>query len=215
MFKDSVAQLLATLNHTLGGQHVGMWKGFIFVWLNCYSTTDLADDFLARETSHVDKSIIKGCKNVADTKYILSFSYLRSEADDLVFLLFLLFVRCHYCVFSLGYAMRKLTVFYVQVCKYVIQFSCSFMSDSLWPHGLQHIRPPCPLPTPRACSNSCPSSQWSHPTISSSVIPFSSCLQFFPASGAFPMSWLFALGGQSIGTWALASVLPINIQGWF
>ena len=89
------------------------------------------------------------------------------------------------------------------------------MSDSLWPHGLQHTRPPCPSPTPRACSNSCPSSQWSHPTISSSVIPFSSCLQFFPASGSFPMSWLFALGGQSIETWALASVLPMNIQGWF
>ena len=100
------------LNHTLGGQHVGMWKGFIFVWLNCYSTTDLTDDFLTRETSHVDKSI-KGCKNVADTKYILSISYLRSEADDLVFPLFLLFVRCHYCVFSLGYAMRKLIVFFL------------------------------------------------------------------------------------------------------
>lgn len=95
----------------LSGQHVGMWKGFIFVWLKCYSTTDLTDDFLARESSHVDKSIIKGCKNVADTKYILSFSYPRSEADDLFFLLFLLFVRCHYCVFSLGYAMRKLIVF--------------------------------------------------------------------------------------------------------
>ena len=120
------------------------------------------------------------------------------------------------CIFfGLCHEKTNCFFFYVQVCKYVIQFSCSFMSDSLWPHGLQHTRPPCPSPTPRACSNSCPSSQWSHPTISSSVIPFSSCLQFFPASGSFPMSWLFALGGQSIETWALASVLPMNIQGWF
>ena len=109
-----------------------MWKGFIFVWLQCYSTTDLTDDFLARESSHVDKSIIKGCKNVADTKYILSFSYLRSEADDLFFLLFLLFVKCHYSVFSLGYAMRKLIVFYVQVCKYVIQFSRVWLFVTPW-----------------------------------------------------------------------------------
>ena len=93
------------------------------------------------------------------------------------------------------------------------QLSCSVMSDSLWPHGLQHTRLPCPSPTPGACSNSCPSSQWWHPTISSSVIPFSSCLQSFPASGSFQMSHLFALGGQSIGV--SASVLLINIQDWF
>ena len=89
------------------------------------------------------------------------------------------------------------------------------MSDSLWPHGLQHARFPCPSPSPRVCSNSCPLSQWYHPTISSSVIPFSSCLQSFPASGSFPMSWLSASGGQSIGASASASVLPVNIQGWF
>ena len=77
------------------------------------------------------------------------------------------------------------------------------------------MRLPCPSPTPRACSNSCPSSQWCHPTISSSVIPFSSCLQSFPASGSFPMSRLFASGGQSIGVSASASVLPMNIQDWF
>ena len=79
-----------------------------------------------------------------------------------------------------------------------VQFSCSVVSDSLQLHGLQHTRPHCPLPTPGACSNSCPSSWWCHPTISSSVIPFSSCLQSFPASGSFPMSQFFALGGQSI-----------------
>ena len=82
-------------------------------------------------------------------------------------------------------------------------------------HGLQHTRLPCPSPTPEACSNSCPQSRWCHPTISSSVIPFSSCLQSFPASGSFPMSRLFTSGGQSIGVSASASVLPMNIQDWF
>ena len=95
-----------------------------------------------------------------------------------------------------------------------VQFSRSVMSDSLRPHGLQHTRLPCPSPTPRACSNSCPSSQWCHPTISSSVVPFSSCLQSFPASGSFPISPFFASGGQSTGVSALASVLPMNIQDW-
>ena len=94
-------------------------------------------------------------------------------------------------------------------------FSCSIVSDSLRLHGLQHARLPCPSPTPRACSNSCPSSQWCHPTFLSSVILFSSCLQSFPASGSFPMSWLFTSGGQSIGASASASVLPLTIQGWF
>ena len=89
------------------------------------------------------------------------------------------------------------------------------MSNSLRPHGLQHTRFPCPSPTPRACSDSCPSSRWCHPTISSSVIPFSSCLQSFPASGSFQMSQFFASGGQSIGVSASALVLPMNIQDWF
>ena len=89
------------------------------------------------------------------------------------------------------------------------------MSDSLRPHGLQHSRLPCPSPTPGACSDSCPSSRWCHPTISSSVIPFSSCLQSFPASRSFPVSQVFAWGGQNIGVSASASVLSMNIQGWF
>ena len=97
-----------------------------------------------------------------------------------------------------------------------IQFSCSVVSNSLRPHGLQHsARPPCPSPTPGACSNSCPLSQWCHPTISSSVVPFSSCLQSFPASGSFLRSQFFASGGQDIGAYASASVLPMNIQVWF
>ena len=101
---------------------------------------------------------------------------------------------------------------YAEAFHYV-QFSHSVVSDSLQPHGLQHARLPCPSPTPRACSNSGPSSPWCHPTISSSVIPFSSHLQSFPASGSFQMSQLFSSGGQHIG--ASVSVLPMNIQDWF
>ena len=93
------------------------------------------------------------------------------------------------------------------------------MSSSLWPHGLQHARPPCPSPTPRVYPNSCPLSQWCHPTISCSVIPFSSCPQSFPESGSFPMSQFFTSGGQSIGVSASTSILPMNTQdcsplGW-
>ena len=94
-----------------------------------------------------------------------------------------------------------------------VQFSCSVMSSSLWPHGLQHARIPCPSPTPSAYSNSCPSSWWCQPTISSSVVPFSSHLQSFPVSGSFQTNQFFASGGQSIG--ASASFLPMNIQDWF
>ena len=96
-----------------------------------------------------------------------------------------------------------------------IQFSHSVMSDSLQPHGLQHARPPCPSPTPGAFSNSWPMSWWCHPTISSSVIPFSLCLQSFPESGSFPVSQFFASVGQSIGASVSALVLPMNIQDWF
>ena len=88
------------------------------------------------------------------------------------------------------------------------------MSDSLWPHGLQHARLSCPSLSPGVCSNSCPLNRWHHPTISSFVIPFSSCLQSFPASGSFLMSWFFESGGQNIGASASASVLPVNIRGW-
>ena len=95
-----------------------------------------------------------------------------------------------------------------------VQFSHSGMSDSLQPHGLQHSRPLCPSPTPGVYSNSCPLSRWWHPAISSSVIPFSSCLQSFPASESFPMSQLFASGGQSIGASTSTSVLPMDIQDW-
>ena len=95
-----------------------------------------------------------------------------------------------------------------------VQFSHLAVSNSLWPHESQHARPPCPSPTPRVYSNSCPSSRWCHPASSSSVLPFSSCPQSLPASESFPMSQLFAWGGQSTGVSALVSVLPKNTQDW-
>jgi len=108
---------------------------------------------------------------------------------------------------------------YVQITVYQlfgsVQFSRSDLSDPLWPHELQHTRPPCPSPTLGVYPNSCPLSQWCHPTISFSVVPFSSCPQSFPASGSFQMSQLFASGGQSIGASASTSVLPMNTQDWF
>ena len=96
----------------------------------------------------------------------------------------------------------------------IFQFSCSVVSDSLWPNGLQLLRLPCPSPTLGNCSNSCPCSRWYHPTISSSVTVLS-CPQSFPPSGSFPMSQLFTSGGQSIGTSASVSLLPMNTQDWF
>jgi len=105
--------------------------------------------------------------------------------------------------------MVQLTIFQLPV-----QFSCLVVSDSLWPHGLQHARPPCPSPTPWVYSNSCPLSWWCHRTFSSSVVPFSSCLQSFPASGSFKMSQLFASGGQNTGVSASTSIHPMNTQDW-
>ena len=96
-----------------------------------------------------------------------------------------------------------------------VQCSRSVMSDSLRPHGLQHARPPSPSPTPRVYPNSCPFSRWYHPTISSSVVPFFSCPQSYPASGSFQMSQLFVSGGQNIGVSASTSILPMNTQDWF
>ena len=95
-----------------------------------------------------------------------------------------------------------------------VQFSHSVVFDSLWPHEPQHARPPCPSPTPGVHPNPCPSTRWCHPTISSSVVPFSACTLSFPASGSFPMSQLFPSGGQSIGVSASTSFLPVNTQDW-
>ena len=99
--------------------------------------------------------------------------------------------------------------------KISVQFSHSVLSNSLWPHGLQHARLPCLSQNPRVCSNSCPLNLWCHPIIASSVVSFSSRLQSFPESGSFPVSQFFASGGQSTGVSASASVLPMNIQDWF
>ena len=121
------------------------------------------------------------------------------------------YTRTYITVYIHIYA--HITVFtYTEISS--VQFICSVVSDSLQPNRLQHARLPCPSPTPRAYSNSCPSSRWWHPTISSSVISFS-CPQSFPASGSFQMSQLSASGGQSIGVSASASVLPMNTQDWF
>ena len=107
------------------------------------------------------------------------------------------------------------TQYFFKICMFSsVQFSLLVMSDSLRPHGPQHTRPLGPSPTPRVYPNSCPSSWWCHPAISSSVIPFSSCPQSFPASGSFPISQLFTWGGQSIGVSASASVLSVNTQDW-
>ena len=111
------------------------------------------------------------------------------------------------CAFSIFLLM-------IQVLCVSVQFSHSVVSNSLRPHGLQHARPACPSPTRRVYPNSCPLSRWCHPAISSSVVPFSSRLQSFPASGSFQMSQLFTLGGQSIGVSASTSVLPMNTQEW-
>ena len=105
--------------------------------------------------------------------------------------------------------------FHSSLTELSVRFNHSVMSDSLWPYGLQHARLSCPSPTPGAYSYSCPLSRWCHPTISSSVVAFSSCLQYFPASRSFPMSQFFTSGGQSVGVSASASVLPMNIQDWF
>ena len=111
---------------------------------------------------------------------------------------------------------KKLAAILIKISVLLFRVSCSVVSNSLWPHGLQHARPSCASLTPGVYSKSCPLSQWCHPPISCSIIPFSSLLQSFPASGSFPMSQLFTSGGQSIGVSASksASVLPMNTQDW-
>ena len=143
-----------------------------------------------------------------------------TQYSDLIFLFFLIFPSSFkkFIFFWLEdncFTMSYCFLPYNNVNQSSVQFSRSVMSRSLQSHGLQHTRPPCPSPTPRSYSNSCPFNQWYHPTISSSVIPFSSQLQSFLASGSFPMNQFFTSSGQSIGVSASASVLPMNIQDWF
>ena len=119
-------------------------------------------------------------------------------------------VSCTASGFFTIWATREITMYYI----HSVQFSHSVMSNSLRPHGPEPPWPPCPSPTPRVYPNSCPLSQWCHPTFSSSVVPFFSCLQSFPASGSFQMSQLFTSGSQSIGVSVSTSVLPMNTQDW-
>ena len=147
--------------------------------------------------------------------FLFSFAFLCVFLD----MCFLLWIACFLLEFSsfltnLWKFTRNAVILFCFLILMLL-FSHSVMSDSLRPHGLQRTGCPCPSLSPGACSNSCPSSRWCHPTISSSVIPFSFHLQPFPASGSFPMSQLFASGGQSIGVSASASVLPMYVQGWF
>ena len=135
---------------------------------------------------------------------------LLSSCIKIVFLLLLTTWLDIICVFAHFYCSLLYNESFL-----LLLFSHSVVSNSLWSHGLQHARLPCPSLSPRGCSSSCPLCQWCHPTISSSVTPFSPCPQSFPASGSFPMSQFFASGNQSIGASISASVLPINIQSWF
>ena len=130
-------------------------------------------------------------------------------------LYWLLSLLAHTCLFLKSNPQASFRVLARNFQVRSVQFSRSVVSNTLRPHRLHNARSPCPSLTPGACSNLCPLSQWCHPTISSSVVPFFSCLQSFPASGSLPMSQFFASGGQSIGASASASVLPVNIQNWF
>ena len=147
---------------------------------------------------------------VVESKYFFYFFNFLSIWDDEYYWLWLLL----HDVYKL-YHLHAVHLKFIQCCRSVQLIQSPVMSDSSQPHGLQHARLTCPSPTPRACLNSCPSSQWCHSTISSSVVPFSSRLQSFPASGSFPMSEFFAPGGHSIGVSTSALVLLMNIQDWF
>ena len=133
-------------------------------------------------------------------------------------------IQCYQCYPAISSSFLAYQYFFTNIYEFLclsldvlssVQFSRSVVSDSLWLHWLQHSRPPCPSQTPGVYSNSCPLSWWGHPTISSSVVPFSSRLQCFPASGSFPVSQFFTSGSQSNGVSASTSVLPMNIQDWF
>ena len=151
---------------------------------------------------YVEKGILED--NIKAIQFILSsgrFSLLSLK---------LYFLCLQVCGGGFGFGLIK----YFRISQLVSQFSRSVVSNSLWTHEPQHARPPCPSPTPRVHPNPCPASRWCHPTISSSVVPFSFCLQSFPAWGSFQMSQFFASGGQSIGVSTSTSVLLMNTQDW-
>ena len=163
----------------------------LFLANTCYCLFYICSPSGCEVVSHVISLCISQIANDEEHLFMLLSAICISSWEKCVFEFFLL-------IFKLG----------------SVQFSCSVASDSSWPHGPQHTRPPCPSPTPGVYLNSSPSSSCCHPTIASSVIPFSSHLQSFPASGSFQMSQLLASGGQSIGVSASASVLSMNTQDW-
>ena len=182
---------------------------FLYYIVNCRDSTDNQN----HNTCKTAKCLLNDTPNLIENHW---------NINKLIFNFYLYWRREMYEV-----GKWRLTKLYDHICTldswlhfpplsyYSVQFSHSVVSDSLRPHELQHTRPPCPSPTPRVYSNSCPLSQWCHPAISSSVLPFSSCLQSFPASGSFQTSQFFTVGGQSIGVSASTPVLPMNIQDWF
>ena len=190
------------------------WLTISFPMLGKFSTI-ISSNFFSDPFSHLCFS--KDAYNSNDSAFNIfldvSETILNSFQSFPLILLFRSYL--HHSPFQLIYPFFCLTYFCYWFLISSVQFSCSVVSFPLWPHGLQHARLPCPSPAPGLYSNSCPLSQWCHPAISSSGIPFSTCLQSFPASGSFPVSQLFALSGQNIGFSASASVLPMNIQDWF
>ena len=136
----------------------------------------------------------------------------KAKDTDITFVFYLYVCEVFILHFPLFHLMPSIQIIYSEISS--VQFNRSVVSDSLQPHESQHTRPPCPSPIPGVHPDSCPLSQWCHPAISSSVVPFSSCPQSLPASESFPMSQLFAWGGQSTGVSALASFLPKESQGW-
>ena len=169
-------------------KHSNIWKIYIIKWINIFQTSKM-------------HNVTKPCMGERSIQ-------LQDRPMDWSIRSVYWYGFRFYTVSKMNFYNYLEKVINIYFCSF--QFSCSVVSDSLWPHESQHARPPCPSPTPRVHPNSCASSRWCHPAISYSVIPFSSCPQSLPAAGSFPMSQLFAWGGQSTGVSALASVLPMN-----
>ena len=174
-------------------KHSNIWKIYIIKWINIFQTSKM-------------HNVTKPCMGERSIQ-------LQDRPMDWSIRSVYWYGFRFYTVSKMNFYNYLEKVINIYFCSF--QFSCSVVSDSLWPHESQHARPPCPSPTPRVHPNSCASSRWCHPAISYSVIPFSSCPQSLPAAGSFPMSQLFEWGSQSIGVTASASIIPMNTQDWF
>ena len=178
-------------------------------WIfSCTSTVSFV--FCMSGLYAIEKDTVKIPHFECDFAYFFSFCQVYFKA----MFCYLCWILMSVCLLRVHLIMIMKIASLIQLVFSSVQFSCSVVSDSLWRHGLQHARPPCLSLTPRVYPNSCPLSQWCHPTISSSVIPFSFCPQSFSASGSFEMSQLFTSGGPNIGVSASTSVLPVNTQDW-